>query len=184
MGKSTTGELLRRRAVAVADTDLIARELVEPGQPAFKEIVARFGVSLIDPQGRLDRFKLAQRVFSDEPARAALEGILHPRIRAVWEGETAAWRKAGQTHGAVIIPLLFETGAERLFDAIICVACSESSQRQRLMARGWSMAEIQRRIDAQWPVERKIALSNYVVWTDTTLEAHAAQLERILFKGI
>lgn len=180
MGKSTAGDLLRQLGLPVADTDLIARQLVEPGQPALEEIRADFGPGFIGPDGRLDRPQLARLVFTDDSARARLERILHPRIRAVWEREAETWRAAGRTRGAVIIPLLYETNAAPLFDAVICVACSEASQRRRLAERGWDESEIRRRNAAQWPVEKKIDASDYVVWTDTTLEAHAAQLARIV----
>jgi len=180
MGKSTAGQLLRQRGVAVADTDEIARQLTEPGQPALQEIVQRFGPQVLSPDGRLNRAELARIVFADAGARADLEAILHPRIRAAWEAEAEGWRAVGRETGAILIPLLFETNAAPRFDAVICVACSESSQWQRLRQRDWTGGEIRQRLAAQWPVEKKMAHSDYVVWTDTTLEAHAAQLERVV----
>jgi dephospho-CoA kinase len=180
MGKSTAGRLLRQRGIEVADTDEMARQLTEPGQPALQEIVQRFGPLVLSPDGRLNRAELAQVVFADAGARADLEAILHPRIRAVWEAEAERWRAAGCACGAILIPLLFETGAAPRFDAVICVACSEDSQWQRLRQRGWTDGQIRQRLAAQWPVERKISLSDFVVWTDTTLEAHAAQWERVV----
>jgi len=180
MGKSTTGQLLEKRGVAVADTDFIARQLVEPGQPALAEITTAFGPSVLAPDGSLNRPELARRVFADPAERARLEAILHPKIRKVWEGEVAKWRAAGRPFGAVIIPLLHETRAESVFDAIICVACSAASQAGRLRERGWSRAEIKKRLEAQWPAEDKIARADFVIWTDGTLEAHAAQLEKAL----
>jgi dephospho-CoA kinase len=181
MGKSTTGQFLRDRGCGVSDTDLIARQLVEPGQPALAEIARRFGPSVLSGDGRLNRGELARLVFSDAAARRDLEAILHPRIRSVWEAEVAVWRATGRAHGAVLIPLLFETKAAPLFDAVICVACSDASQRQRLSRRGWSEDQIQRRLRAQWPVEQKMTRSDFVIWTDTSLEAHAAQLDRVVF---
>jgi dephospho-CoA kinase len=180
MGKSTAGELLRRRGVAVVDTDTLARQLVEPGQPALAEILEKFGPSVLLDDGRLDRGQLARIVFSNPAARSDLEAILHPRIRAAWGGEAQSWREAGLARGAVVIPLLFETRAASLFDATLCVACSAATQARRLRERGWDAAQIKQRLEAQWPAERKIALADYVVWTDTTLEAHAAQLLRVL----
>jgi dephospho-CoA kinase len=182
MGKSTTASFLEKTGVAVLDTDLIARQLVEPGQPALAEIVAAFGSSILSPDGSLNRKDLARRVFGDIPARAKLESILHPKIRQIWEADVIKWRDADRESGAVIIPLLFETKAESLFDAIICVVCSPHTQFERLRARGWSRAEIQQRIAAQWPAEEKINRSDFIIWTDTTLEAHAAQLERVLLR--
>ncbi|MGD1083382.1 MAG: dephospho-CoA kinase [Verrucomicrobiota bacterium] len=180
MGKSTAGELLQRQGVAVIDTDTLARQFVEPGQPALAEILEKFGPAVFLPDGRLDREQLARRVFSDPAARGELEAILHPRIRADWNREAQSWRDAGLACGVVVIPLLFETQSAPLFDATICVACSAATQARRLRERGWDSTQIQQRLAAQWPAGRKIALSDYVVWTDTTLEAHAAQLQRVM----
>jgi dephospho-CoA kinase len=182
MGKSTAGQLLRQRGVEVADTDEIARQLTEPGQPALQEIADKFGPLVLSPDGRLNRAELARVVFADAGARADLEAILHPRIRAAWEAEAERWRTAGRSAGAILIPLLFETGAGPRFDAVICVACSEDSQWQRLRQRDWTGSEIRQRLAAQWPVEKKMAHSDFVVWTDTSLEAHAAQLERVMLQ--
>ncbi len=184
MGKSTSGALLEKRGIAVVDTDHIARRLVEPGQPALAEIAGAFGPSVISPNGGLDRKELARRIFADAAERAKLEAILHPKIREVWEAEVKRWRASGCARGAVIIPLLFETKAESLFDAIICVACCAASQLERLRERGWNRAEIRQRLAAQWPAEEKIARADFVIWTDTTLEAHAAQLERVMLKSL
>ncbi len=179
MGKSTSGNLLRERGVCVADTDLIARELVEPGQPALKEIQECFGADITGTDGRLRRDELGRRVFDDTTARKRLESILHPRIRAVWQEQVERWRAEGQTQAVVIIPLLFETNAVAHFDAVICVACSAASQRQRLLARGLVPEQIEKRISAQWPVEKKMELADRVVWTEAGLDVHAAQLDRI-----
>jgi dephospho-CoA kinase len=182
MGKSTTGQLLEKQGIAVVDTDRIARQLVEPNQPALAEIAAAFGSSLVLADGQLDRKALAKRVFSSASERAKLEEILHPKIRAVWQAEVQRWRDANLPVGAVIIPLLFETKAESSFDKIICVACSHATQQERLQARSWGRSEIRQRIEAQWPVEEKINRSDFVIWTDTTLKAHASQLAKILAK--
>ncbi|HYV31294.1 MAG TPA: dephospho-CoA kinase, partial [Candidatus Binatia bacterium] len=90
------------------------------------------------------------------------------------------WRREGKRTAVVVIPLLFETGAAPEFDSIICVACSSASQWQRLVARGWSREQIEQRIAAQWPAQKKIDLSNYVVWTEPAIDIHAAQWQRIL----
>jgi dephospho-CoA kinase len=180
MGKSTSARLLSEQGVSVIDTDILARQIVEPGQPALAEIKTEFGAQIISSTGELRRDELARKVFSDAAALRKLESILHPRIRELWQAETKTWREQGRDFGAVIIPLLFETNAESEFDAIICVACSAETQRMRLRERGWSDEQIQQRLASQWPVEKKIAQSDFVIWTDTTLEAHAAQLERIL----
>ena len=79
-----------------------------------------------------------------------------------------------------MIPLLFETSAEAELDVTICVACTASTQHQRLLARGWPPNEIEQRIRAQWPIEVKLARANYVVWTEAGLDVHGDQLNRIL----
>jgi dephospho-CoA kinase len=180
MGKSTVGDLLQRHGVATVDADAVSRQLTQPGQPALAEIARRFGASVCRPDGGLNREELARVVFADPAARADLEDILHPAIRARWEAEVGRWRAEGRERGAVIIPLLFETKAENLFDATICVACSPATQQARLRERGWPPGQISGRIAAQWPVEKKIARSYFVIWTDTEMDVTEAQLLRII----
>ena len=180
MGKSSSDKFLRARGVAVVDTDIIARRLVEPGQPALAEIQTAFGPEVISADGRLRRDELARRVFSDAAARALLESILHPRIRAIWQAQISEWRGQGLPQAVVVIPLLFETTAQDQFDKIICVACTAKSQHRRLKERGWTDEQINQRNRAQWPAEKKMELAHYVVWTEAGTDVHAAQLARIL----
>jgi len=180
MGKSTCAELLRARNLPVVDTDYLASTVVEPGQPALAEIRAAFGAQMIDKGGHLNRDELARAVFSDPAARKRLESILHPRIRELWKAQAKEWQAQDHPLGVVVIPLLFETGAESELDATICLACSEATQRQRLAARRWSEDQIDQRIRAQWPIEQKLAKSGYVIWTEAGLDVHSGQLDRIL----
>jgi len=180
MGKSAAAEFLRARRVPVVDTDELARQLVQPGQPALAEIQAEFGDGIMTPDGRLRRERLAQIVFADAAAREKLEAILHPRIRERWLAHIEAWRGEKCPLAVVVIPLLFETRAEPSFAKIICVACSAPAQRERLLARGWTPDQIRQRLAAQWPVEQKIARSDFVIWTDGALDVHAQQLEQVL----
>ncbi len=180
MGKSTAARLLADLGVAVIDTDSIAREIVQPGHQALDEIKARFGHEILEKDGHLRRDELARRVFADAAARRDLEAILHPRIRTIWLRQVEQWRSQGKATGAVVIPLLFETGAEKHFDATICIACSRSTQLQRLTDRGWSGEQVRQRIEAQLPIEEKMSLADYVVWTEGELDVHKLQLEGIL----
>ena len=180
MGKSTCTELLRQRNIPVIDTDQLAREIVEPGQPALLEIQASFGPELIGSDGRLRRDLLAAKVFADSESRRVLEGILHPRIRQLWMNQVKSWRATQLSLGVVVIPLLFETHAETECDAVVCVACSPASQKARLQSRGWTEEQSQQRIAAQWPTEQKMSKANYVIWSEGSLEIHAAQLDKIL----
>ena len=180
MGKSTAADLLRQRRLPVVDSDVIARQLVEPGQPALAEIEQLFGKEIISHDGHLRRDALAQLVFADADARRKLEEILHPRIRAAWAAQLEAWRAQGCPVAVAVIPLLFETDAARQFDATICVACSANTQRRRLRDRGWTDQQIEQRILAQLPAEEKMLLADFVVWTEGPLDLHEAQLDRIL----
>jgi len=179
MGKSTATDLLRQRGVSVVDSDSIAREVVEPGQSALIEIQQVFGKNIVGSDGRLRRDELARRVFADVAARRRLEEILHPRIRAIWQAQLQSWRAEGRPLAVAVVPLLFETDAARHFDSTICVACSVKTQRARLRARGWTDEQIDQRMAAQLPAEKKMFLADYVVWTEGPLDVHVAQLDRI-----
>jgi dephospho-CoA kinase len=180
MGKSTVAGMLRLRQVPVVDSDLIAREVVEPGQPALGEIADRFGQEMIGPDGRLRRDLLARSVFADEGRRKDLEAILHPRIRQVWLARAQDWRREGVARGVAMVPLLYEVDLARDFDRVLCVACSAATQQERLGARGWSGEQIRLRLQAQWPTEKKMAQADFVVWSEGGLDVLAAQVERIL----
>jgi len=206
MGKSVAADFLRGFGLPVVDTDQLARDLVLPGQPALEEIRRAFGDAVIGADGQLRRDVLAGIVFGDDLERQRLEHILHPRIRAAWLEQVRLWKgqvgravpgapawaggkdavppdsgKAPDVRaGVVVIPLLFETGAESECTATICVACSVVSQAQRLAARGWSAQEAERRIRAQWPVERKLASADFVVWAEGGADRTREQLDRIL----
>jgi dephospho-CoA kinase len=193
-GKSTAAMFLSQRGVTIVDTDLLARQIVEPGQPALEEIRRAFGADILAPDGVLRRDLLARRVFSDSAARKNLEAILHPRIRQLWQAELANWRaespRALSQHKhlttehsnarffCVVIPLLFETRAEDEFDATLCVACSPGTQRQRLSSRGWNADQIAQRIQSQLPIEEKMARADYVIWNEGLLDVLGTQLDR------
>jgi dephospho-CoA kinase len=180
MGKSTSAGLLAQRGLSVVDTDQLARQVVEPGQPALEEIKEHFGADMLDVRGELRRDRLAERVFAHEEDRKQLEAIVHPHIRVLWLTRVAAWRAEGRKSGVVVIPLLFETGAEGYFDTIICVACSGVTQRKRLLDRGWTEPQIEQRLRAQWPIEKKMLSAHFVVWTEGDPDVHAEQLDRVL----
>jgi dephospho-CoA kinase len=180
MGKSTTAGFFLQFGARVIDTDELARQLVQPGQPSLAEIQHHFGPSLIAADGSLRRDKLARIVFASNTARQKLEAILHPRIREAWLAQIELWKSENCPLAIVVIPLLFETQAEKHFQKIVCAACSPATQQDRLAARGWSSAQIFQRIAAQWPVEQKIARSNFVLWTEGAKDSSAQQVVRIL----
>lgn len=180
MGKSIAAGFLRERGAQVVDTDELAHQLVEPGQPALAEIQTVFGGHIVAPGGQLRRDELAQIVFADPAARKKLEAILHPRIQERWLAQIETWRAEDRNLAVVVIPLLFETMTELRFDRTVCVACSAPTQRKRLLERGWAPKQVEQRITAQMPIEEKIARSDYVIWTEGDLRNHSQQIDRIL----
>ena len=180
MGKSTASQFLNDLGFKVADTDDIARKLVEPGKPALKDIVKAFGKEVLQDNGELNRKKAAEIVFSDDSKRLKLEEILHPLIRENWELRLNDWSLENEKLGVVVIPLLYETGCERYFDKVVCMACSKDIQRQRLRQRGWSDLEIDQRIKAQLLIGEKMSRADYVVWTNGAIDTHAKQWDELI----
>jgi dephospho-CoA kinase len=133
-GKTTVANLFAAHGVPLVDTDLIAREVVEPGQPALAAVVATFGADVLDQEGRLDRRRLREIIFGDAAARGRLEAILHPAIRAEMERQSAAAADAGP-YQLLVIPLLAEGGRPNHVDRVLVVDTPESVQVARLMAR-------------------------------------------------
>ena len=180
MGKSTASQFLNDLGFKVADTDDIARKLVEPGKPALEDIVKAFGTEVLQDNGELNRKKTAEIVFSDDSKRLKLEEILHPLIRENWELRLNEWSLDNEKLGVVVIPLLYETECERYFDKVVCMACSKDIQRQRLRQRCWSDLEIDQRIKAQLLIEEKMSRADYVIWTNGSIATHAKQWDELI----
>ncbi len=137
-GKSTVADLFAQLGVPVIDTDLIARQVVAPGQPALAEIVAAFGPEALDAEGGLDRRRMRERIFADPGARHRLEAILHPAIRAEMERQSAT---AGGAYQLLVIPLLTEGGRRDHVDRVLVVDVPEELQLERLVGRDQVTAE-------------------------------------------
>jgi len=180
MGKSTTARFLAERGLPVVDTDQLARDVVEPGQPTLAALVEAFGTGILKKDGALDRPAMAGKVFADAACRRHVESIVHPAIRERWEATVRWWREEGRLAGVVIIPLLLETSAEGEFDVILCSACAAASQETRLLRRGWPAEQVRQRIAAQFPAARKMDAARYVIWTEGAFDVHAAQVDRVL----
>ena len=142
-GKSTVARLFEALGVPVIDTDVLAREVVAPGQPLLAQIAERFGPGVLAADGSLDRRALRALVFADPAARADLERLTHPAIRALLEQRSAAARGDYQIH---VIPLLVETGGRDRVERVLVVDCSEELQIRRLQARDGSTLEQAREI--------------------------------------
>ena len=179
MGKSTAAKILEKKGVPVLDSDELARQVVEPGQPALTEIVDQFGDGVVDPEGRLDRAKMAQQVFGDDTMREQLEAIIHPRVREQWQEKIAEWREQQLRAGVVVIPLLFEVEAHDQFDVVLCVACSASTQRERLRQREWDEEQITARIASQMDIAVKMKLADHVLWSEGDVDVLGDQINRI-----
>lgn len=170
-GKSTVSDILTRLGAAVIDADILARDVVRPGQDAYREVVGVFGKDVVAPDGSLDRQALGRRVFSDAAARRQLEAILHPRIRARAEErlrEQAALPSDVRPALVVeVIPLLYEAGLEDRFDEVWVVACPDADQQARLAGRdGLSGDEVHARIAAQAPLADKVARADRLIMND------------------
>ena len=163
-GKSTVTAMLRELGAAIVDADLLARRVVEPGQPALGEIVETFGRSVLGPGGRLDRRRLASLIFHDPADRAQLNAITHPRIAALGQEEIDRARARGERLVVFDLPLLFENHREGGFDGVLLVYADPQTQLRRLRARsGLSEDEARARLAAQWPIDRKRALATWII---------------------
>jgi dephospho-CoA kinase len=179
-GKSETASFVSALGISVLDTDAVARDLVAPGQPTLSEIVDAFGTEMLDHQGQLDRSALGRLVFRDALARKNLESILHPRIFEVWTHWVREQTVQGRSHAMVVIPLLYEKGYAQHFQAVIALACSERTQRQRLRERQWSDEMVNQRLSAQLPMADKLQRANYGVWNEGSRDVLHQQTRSVL----
>lgn len=179
-GKSTVSRRLAEvHGMPVIDADLVARAVVEPGQPALAEIADRFGAAVIRPDGTLDRPALGAVVFADEAARQALNGITHPRIAEEMGRRIAAH---ADHDGPVVVdsPLLVEMGHADAYPTIVVVAVGPEVQHARLVAdRDMDPDEAWGRIRSQAPLVDKLAVATHVIWNEGTLEELAARVDEV-----
>jgi dephospho-CoA kinase len=176
-GKSEAARQFARLGATVIDTDLLARELVEPGQPALAEIVDSFGPDMLTSEGALDRTRLRQHVFADPARRRQLEGILHPRIRA------RALQLADQAdtpYCILVIPLLVETSADYRLQRVLLIDCPEDIQRQRIRTRDrLAERDIDAILAAQANRAQRQAVADDIVVNDKQLPQLQAAIERL-----
>ena len=168
-GKSTVANILGELGADIIDTDVIARTVVEPGQPALEEIRRHFGDGVIADDNTLDRRALRQLIFADDGQRKKLEDLLHPRIREVALDEASA---ATGPYQVLVVPLLTGSPLAAAMDRILVVDCSEETQLGRLLARD-SESEQQARniIAAQSSRDERLAIADDVILNDGTLDA-------------
>jgi dephospho-CoA kinase len=180
-GKSTVSEMFRRLGCVVIDADVLARDVVAPGEPALARIAAEFGADVLQADGTLDRKKLGAIVFADAGRRKRLEQITHPAIRDRFLQRLADLEAQGFA-GIVLwdAPVMIESGGYRAMDALVVVATDEATQAARLRGRdGVDAAEAERKIRSQMPVAEKAKLANYVIDNAGDRAATEAQVREV-----
>ncbi|MHB1814852.1 MAG: dephospho-CoA kinase [Steroidobacteraceae bacterium] len=176
-GKSTVAGLFAAHEVPVIDTDQIAREVVEPGQPPLEKLVERFGAGILTPDGHLDRPKLREIVFSDPKARADLEALTHPAIGSAVQARAAV---AGGPYQILVIPLLVEKGYQKHLDRVLVVDCPEALQLQRLQARdGTSPTQARAILEAQASRAARLKAADDMIRNESDVAALRQQVQAL-----
>ncbi|QXT62002.1 dephospho-CoA kinase [Tessaracoccus palaemonis] len=174
-GKSTVAELFRELGAVIIDSDVLAREVVEPGTEGLALVAERFGPMVLRPDGALDRARLGELIFADEDARADLNAIIHPRVRVASQE-----REAGAPVGSVVlhvIPLLLESGLVGGFRHVVVVDLPEDEQLTRLMERnGLTLEQAYARLRAQAARDERLAVASWVIDNSGSLEETASQV--------
>ena len=180
-GKTYVADLLRDLGGEVTDADVVARAVVEPGQPAYSDIVKEFGREILAVDGTIDRAKLGALIFADEQLRLKLNAIVHPRVQAAqmqWMDEIA--QRKPQAIAITDAALMIESGGYKRFDKIIVVHCAPEIQLERLMTRNQlSRAEAMKRIAAQMPSTEKLKYADYLIDTSGGFVATKQQVIKL-----
>jgi dephospho-CoA kinase len=168
-GKSTAAKFFGALGVPILDSDQVARDVVEPGQPPLERLVERFGAKILTADGHLDRPALRDIVFSDPKARADLEALTHPAIGAAMEAKSAS---AGGPYQILVIPLLVEKNLRSHVDRVLVIDCEEALQLERLRSRdGSSAQQAQAILDAQAPRAARLKVADDVITNDADMGA-------------
>ena len=180
-GKSTVAAILKRLGAAIINADELSRDVVQPGQDAWKEIVENFGTDILQEDKTLDRKKLRKIVFDNPEARKKLEAIIHPKVRALAEQRIRELAAAGHAIIVYEVPLLFEGQLHHWLRPVILVACNTNMQKKRLQDRDrLTTMEAQQHIDAQMSLEEKRKLADYIIENNGSLEELEQQVKFVL----
>jgi dephospho-CoA kinase len=180
-GKSYVRSKFEELGVPTIDADTLARQAVAPGSGGLAAVVARFGPAALDASGALNRRALAQIVFSDAAARRDLEAIIHPYVRAQADAWFTGLDAVRHPLAIADIPLLYETGTDNLYDAVIVTACEPEEQVRRIVARdSVTEAEARQRLAAQMPIEQKVRRADFVIRTDGSHAETDRQVNEVL----
>lgn len=179
-GKSTVAGMIRQLGACLIDFDVLAREVVRPHLKAWEGIVEHFGAEVLNEDSTINRGTLAAIVFSDPAQLEKLNGIIHPAVFEEGKSRLAEIRRT-DPEAIVIqdIPLLLETGCRKLVDKVVVVYAGEENQMKRLIGRGLTPDEAERRISAQMPLAEKVKQADFVIQNDGTLEQTREQVERV-----
>jgi dephospho-CoA kinase len=181
-GKSTVAGWFRELGAYVQDGDALAHNVMEPGGTAFADVVNRFGDGILDRDGAISRPLLGELVFQDPAAREELNRLVHPKVREASARMLDQYLDRGGTAPLMIFEaaLLVETGIYREYDNLVVVSCSREEQLKRLLSRGTLTVDgAMARIEAQFPLERKLAVADHVIDTSTSLEKSRKQTEKV-----
>ncbi len=176
-GKSTVARMLRELGFPVIEADRVAHQVIEPGQPAYDEVVSVFGDTILDSDKRINRSSLAAIVFNDQNKLERLNGIIHPRVEEEMLRQFAELARSGKHTAAFVeAALIFEAGLNRKLDGVLVAWCLPEQQVARLKERGLSAAEAEKRIASQMPVAEKLVLATEKIDCSGPLEETSRQV--------
>ncbi|PAD26135.1 dephospho-CoA kinase [Niallia circulans] len=182
-GKSTISSYYQSLNIPIIDADIESRLAVEKGEPAYIKIAAHFGKEVLHSDGTLNRQKLGEIIFSNEEERRVLNSIVHPDVRRRMEEKQRQAVEAGEKVVILDIPLLFENKLNHTVDRTILVYVDQDTQIARLMKRNdLSYEQALKRINAQMPLQEKLALADEVINNNGSMEESIHQANRILKK--
>lgn len=180
-GKSTVTKTFRAHGIPMVDADIVAREVVAPGTPGLAAIVEAFGAEYLLPDGTMDRIKLGKFVFGNQDALHKINCIMGPIIHEESDRQLAAFHAEGHQIVGYDAALIVEQNNYKKYQPLIVVSCPQDTQIARLMSRNTlTREEAVARISAQFPVEQKIKLADFVVDTSGTIENSIAQTKKII----
>jgi dephospho-CoA kinase len=182
-GKSAVAAMLRELCFEVLDADSLARRLIEPGQPAYDEVLREFGTSILDANKNVHRAQLASIVFADPAKLARLNAILHPRVETAVIHQFAEWSR-DDAHNAAFVEaaLLVEAGYLKHLDGLVVTWCRPEQQLERVRARGFTDNDARSRIAAQLPIDDKLRHATEKIDCSGSIEETRRQVEALAAK--
>ncbi|MGW8459559.1 dephospho-CoA kinase [Bacillus atrophaeus] len=180
-GKSTVANMLKNKGITVIDADIIAKQAVEKGMPAYRQIIDAFGEDILLDNGDIDRRKLGAIIFNNEEKRLTLNGIVHPAVRAEMISKRNLAVSNNEPFVVLDIPLLFESKLEHLVDKVLVVSVTEALQLKRLKERNQlTEEEALSRINSQMPLADKIKRADKIIDNSGSLEQTKRRLDDII----